>query len=74
MQEKSESVLIEALSNTPAADRALDALIALEVDPERFKKLKLDVDSDLKSLAGIFAALGSKLTKQHIGLSCRGCY
>lgn len=52
--DKPQSALIAALEHAPAADRGLDALIALEIDPDRFKELRLDADSDLKALAGIF--------------------
>lgn len=49
-----QSALIAALENAPRPERALDSLIALEIEPERFKDLKLDADSNLGILAGIF--------------------
>jgi hypothetical protein len=49
-----ESALLAALANAPAADRRLDALIALEIERERFKHVRLDADSDLRALASIY--------------------
>ncbi len=51
---KPQSALIAALENAVAADRALDALIGLEIDPERFKHVQLSADSDLKALANVY--------------------
>ncbi len=53
-QKTTESALIAALVSAPSADRGLDALIALELEPERFKELKLDAESDLRVLASVF--------------------
>jgi hypothetical protein len=51
---ETQSALLAALEQTPGADRRLDALIALEIDRERFKHVQLDADSDLRALASIY--------------------
>jgi hypothetical protein len=53
-QMTTDSALIAALEHADAADRRLDALIALEIERERFKRVQLDADSDLRALASIY--------------------
>lgn len=46
--------LIDLVERAPGPDRRIDGRIALVVDPDRFKELQLDADSDMAALASVF--------------------